>query len=519
MNSATTSNTKAISISNYNYDLNRSELLNSIYSNGSIGVLKRSETISSHKSLGMNSNACNTNNRNSFIYSPTMNKLNNKDNELLMSSVCSTSSSSASSSSSSPLAIYLNNPLHTKTNEKQIALKLRNFNYNTLKESTLQHSSRNDKYIGQMLNKPVPPSRTSSLRYKNNLINKVNDDLSSSTVNAENMSDRNSIYSSFSMRYSRLSSFNINSDNLNSATNSHQKSILNYEQTFKIESCYQSFGSTISSSRCLAELYTTNLDGLIRLLDWKQIVSGVPIWIFNTGLNAKRKKGLSLVIADQKTGFALWQLNNLTHINDLKWSKPGHLTFKVYQNNLNEKLDHSSGASMAQSYSFDSSKIDEKKHSLKSRRFSFSNRSFRSSFSTNELGKFLQSQFSSSLSNENSNNEAFSFAAIKFHSEFECARFYDFYRNLSMNSQHDDLFNPHYVQSRQQMQQQNEKLKCKPNIIKSLCKKINKHSISSPCAFHHINSLSVVDEESNFLHTISDSHSLDGSSENSDSYD
>jgi hypothetical protein len=516
MNSVTNSNSKAISISNYNYDLNRGEMLNPIYSNGSIGILKRSETITSHQSLRMKSNACNTN-RNSFIYSPTMNKLSNKDSELLMSSMCSSSSSSASSSSSSPLAIYLNNPLHTKTNEKQIALKLRNFNYNTLKETTSQSSSRNDKNIGYMLNKPIPPSRTSSLRNKN-LMNKVIDD-SSSIANAENMSDRNSIYSSFSLRYSRLSSFNINNNNndTQSATIGNQKSILSYEQTFKIESCYQSFGSTISSSRCLAELYTTNLDGLIRLLDWKQITNGVPIWIFNTGLNAKRKKGLSLVIADQKSGFALWQLNNLTHINDLKWSKPGHLTFKVYQNNLNEKLDQSSGSCLPQSFSFDSKKIDEKKNSLRSKRFSLSSRSFRSSFSTNELGKFLQSQFSSSLASETS-SKPYLFAAIKFHSEFECARFYDFYRNLSMNSQHDDLFNPHFLQNRQQTHQQSDKLKSKPNIIKTLCKKISKHSISSPCAFHHINSLSIVDEESNFLHTISDSQSLDESSENSDSY-
>ena len=60
----------------------------------------------------------------------------------------------------------------------------------------------------------------------------------------------------------------------------------------------------------------------------------MPLWIFNSGQNPKRPKGLSLAIVDKKTAFASLTIANLSHLNDLKWAKPGHLTLKLYPHNV-----------------------------------------------------------------------------------------------------------------------------------------------------------------------------------------
>jgi hypothetical protein len=160
--------------------------------------------------------------------------------------------------------------------------------------------------------------------------------------------DRSSIYSSCSLRLStssHLSSFNLcrtsngGNNHCGEASDEYAERgtvrLLSKNETFKIESCYQSIGSNIYSSKCMADLYFTNLNNLIKLLDWTHHESnGIPVWLFNTGLNPKRPKGLSLVIADKSTGFSLWKLNNITYVNDFKWTKPGHVTFKIFSNNL-----------------------------------------------------------------------------------------------------------------------------------------------------------------------------------------
>jgi hypothetical protein len=66
---------------------------------------------------------------------------------------------------------------------------------------------------------------------------------------------------------------------------------LSQADQLRLESLYKSIGSSVCASKCAAALYTTDLQCLIRLLDWQRQCSGVPLWVFNTGLNPKRPKG------------------------------------------------------------------------------------------------------------------------------------------------------------------------------------------------------------------------------------
>lgn len=541
--------TKPISITNYKYDFsNRFANNNNNYSS-----LKRSQTMHSTQINHSNNSNNNNSHRNSFIYTNRLNIIKddldideageNKDSQNITPPQSSSSPSASSSSASSSSAIYYTNQLHQMNNANKIAkthdnessleastnsfthgtfsLRRNNYDYNTLSRISQGTASlrkpNNDRLIGDILRnqtnvpRPVPPSRTSSLQYKQNpfKLHKLNhtNDYSSSDY------DRNSIYSSFSMRFgntSCLSSLNIeNSSNVNDGA----AFLLDKSEIFKIESCYKSIGSNVNSCKCSADLYSTNLQSLIKLLDWKHQLSGVPVWVFNTGLNPKRPKGLSLVMAEKKTGFALWRLDNITYSNDFKWTKPGHMSFKVFSNNLNFLEGVNSQMSHLKN------KRSLKKN--KSRPMSISNTvssnlsaaaaaySFRSSISSNDM-KFLDSTYneysdfnllrSIKLNGDNKNSQPYIFAALKFDNEFECSKFFEFYRILFSNSQNEDLFNPHYKPTN------------KTSFIKCFLKKITKNSISSPCAFHHINSLTIVNEESNNnicnLQSISDSQSM-----------
>lgn len=312
-------------------------------------------------------------------------------------------------------------------------------------------------------------------------------------TNANNSDDRHSIYSTYSLRMSNLNSLSSFSlANNNTTTNG----LLQHEipttvnltdsDKYKIESCYQSIGSSVYAGSCLVELYSTNLESLIKLLDWKHVVGGVPVWIFNTGHNPKRPKGLSLVIADKKTGFAMWALNNITFLSDVKWSKPGHITFKI---NANSKPNGQTGSSVG-----NSSKALKKKSSfrpmakfrpLTSSLTAANLASTADSFSTmptSVSAANLPYSQNGKMDKDNKTSQSL-FMALRFYDEFECSKFYDFYRVLFVDSNNDDLFNPHYKPS------------SKTSIIKIFYKKITKNSISSPVAFNHVNSLSIVDEE------------------------
>ena len=201
-----------------------------------------------------------------------------------------------------------------------------------------------------------------------------------------------------------------------------------------------------------------------------------------------------MVIADKNTGFANFRLNNITHLNDLKWTKPGHLTFKIFPQNLNDFYE-SSGLTV-------SNKITKKKKKYCSRLTESSTSDDIQQlvaglckadleYST-RIGNSFGS-YSELLSNfaHGQTKEEYIFAAIRFNSEFECSKFFDFYRNLFVDSQNDDLFNPHF-----------HKGTSKISMMRVFLKKITKNSISSPVAFHHINSLSMKNSNMNQLQLL-----------------
>jgi hypothetical protein len=47
-------------------------------------------------------------------------------------------------------------------------------------------------------------------------------------------------------------------------------------------------GTLIYVARSLATLYSSDFDAMANLKDWKRLYTGVPIWLFNTGMNPKR---------------------------------------------------------------------------------------------------------------------------------------------------------------------------------------------------------------------------------------
>ena len=163
---------------------------------------------------------------------------------------------------------------------------------------------RNERLITDLLKnhsnfvKPVPPNRTSSLNYR------YNPHLYSTNENNTHGYDRNSIYSTYSIRNSScLSALNFNSSTpkdysvvSGGASGDKPLAKLDKNEIFRIESCYKSIGSNVHSCKCAAELYSTNLQNLIKLLDWNHQLNGVPVWVFNTGNNPKRPKSKSPII-------------------------------------------------------------------------------------------------------------------------------------------------------------------------------------------------------------------------------
>ena len=59
-------------------------------------------------------------------------------------------------------------------------------------------------------------------------------------------------------------------------------------EILKISAFYRSMGTLVFVARSLATLYSSDFDAMANLKDWKKLYTGVPIWLFNTGLNPKR---------------------------------------------------------------------------------------------------------------------------------------------------------------------------------------------------------------------------------------
>ena len=52
-------------------------------------------------------------------------------------------------------------------------------------------------------------------------------------------------------------------------------------------------GTLVYVARSIATLYTSDFDAMANLKDWKKLYTGVPIWLFNTGMNPKRLNFIS----------------------------------------------------------------------------------------------------------------------------------------------------------------------------------------------------------------------------------
>ncbi|CAF4240635.1 unnamed protein product, partial [Rotaria magnacalcarata] len=77
----------------------------------------------------------------------------------------------------------------------------------------------------------------------------------------------------------------------------------------------------------IATLYTSDFDAMANLKDWKKLYTGVPIWLFNTGMNPKRFRSIRLVISELGSSFTLWD-TIVNGASDVRLPKPRHITLK-----------------------------------------------------------------------------------------------------------------------------------------------------------------------------------------------
>lgn len=270
---------------------------------------------------------------------------------------------------------------------KRASLNFRDFN-----TSSSEKSFTNGFLKRTSVNKPLPPQRTSSIR-------------------------------------SRLNDFDISSLN-ESELKYFENNLMTEDEASKFEFCYKSIGTNVYTCKCTVNLYSANAKDLILLIDWNYRFTGVPILVFNTGSNPKRRKSLSLIIADKLTAFALWKIDNITFENDFQQPKSGHITFKY--NGLPQSSQNLS-------------KKDKDKNI---------------STQSNEIHKFFY---------------------LKFSNNHECDLFYRTFDRIRLHPSNKDLFDPKYIQYYNQRK--------KKNVMNIIVRRITKSHISNPCLFRHINSV------------------------------
>jgi hypothetical protein len=102
---------------------------------------------------------------------------------------------------------------------------------------------------------------------------------------------------------------------------------LNEKDLLKIASFYQSIGTLVYVARSVATLYTSDFDAMANLRDWKKLYTGVPIWLFNTGMNPKRTRSIRLLISELGSSFTLWD-TIVNGASDVRLPKARHITLK-----------------------------------------------------------------------------------------------------------------------------------------------------------------------------------------------
>ncbi|UJR30078.1 hypothetical protein I4U23_017621 [Adineta vaga] len=102
---------------------------------------------------------------------------------------------------------------------------------------------------------------------------------------------------------------------------------LSEKDVIKIASFYQSIGTLVYVARSIATLYTSDFDAMANLKDWKVLYTGVPIWLFNTGMNPKRSRCIRLIISELGSSFTLWD-TIVNGASDVRLPKARHITLK-----------------------------------------------------------------------------------------------------------------------------------------------------------------------------------------------
>lgn len=108
---------------------------------------------------------------------------------------------------------------------------------------------------------------------------------------------------------------------------SRSRTVLSADDILKVESSYRSIGTQVFACRCLCELYITTADRLAKLEDWILFHHGLPVWLLNSGVHSSRPSRLSLILAEQGSGFPIWQ-DIITDQSEIKQARRQHMTFR-----------------------------------------------------------------------------------------------------------------------------------------------------------------------------------------------
>ena len=113
---------------------------------------------------------------------------------------------------------------------------------------------------------------------------------------------------------------------------SSSRTVLTANDILKVESSYRSIGTQVFACRSLCELYITTAERLAKLEDWMLFHQGLPVWLLNSGINAKRPSRLSLILAEHGSGFPIWQ-DTIDGQSDVKQARAQHITFRLSDRN------------------------------------------------------------------------------------------------------------------------------------------------------------------------------------------
>ena len=131
---------------------------------------------------------------------------------------------------------------------------------------------------------------------------------------------------------SRLSSVIAKRPLQSRSRSAHQNKLISSKDLLKVEASYRSIGTQVFVARSLCDLYITTADRLAKLEDWIFFQHGLPVWLFNSGLNPQRPCRLSLLIAEYGSGFPVWE-DIMDASSEVKQARAQHITFRLSDQN------------------------------------------------------------------------------------------------------------------------------------------------------------------------------------------